>query len=113
MWLDWSRIPNTELRLRFAFFAFLLAVCFLYDAPAEPSISLCAWKWLTGHPCPLCGLTRGLCALAKGRWADAVHFNIFSPLVFAALVAWWLKYGSELLHRMLRYRASIAVMSRH
>jgi hypothetical protein len=35
----------------------------------------------------LCGLTRGLFALAKGRWSQAVHFNALSPLGFAMLFA--------------------------
>ena len=37
--------------------------------------------------CPLCGLTRGLFALAKGRWSEAIHFNALSPLGFTMLFA--------------------------
>jgi hypothetical protein len=47
--------------------------------------ALCGFHWLTGLPCPLCGLTRAVLALAKGQWAAALHFNALSPLAFAML----------------------------
>jgi len=112
MWSDSNQIPITELRLRFFVLLALLLALMLYDAPAGPAFSVCGWKWLTGRPCPFCGLTRALCALAKGRWSAAIEFNMFSPLVFAVLVALWSKYGSELLHRTLPHRASTAAANR-
>ncbi len=50
---------------------------------AEPHLRLCGFYWLTGHPCPLCGLTRAMFALAKGHFAEAIHFNALAPLAFA------------------------------
>jgi hypothetical protein len=35
----------------------------------------------------LCGLTRALFALAKGRWSEATHFNALAPLAAAMLAA--------------------------
>jgi hypothetical protein len=55
--------------------------------PADPAVRLCGFHWLTGRPCPFCGLTRALFALAKGHWREAVHFNALSPLGFAMLFA--------------------------
>ncbi len=46
---------------------------------------VCGFHYLTGHPCPLCGLTRGLFLLAKGNWMDAVRLNALSPIVFVLL----------------------------
>ncbi|HUE00526.1 MAG TPA: DUF2752 domain-containing protein [Bryobacteraceae bacterium] len=57
------------------------------SVPAEPAVRLCGFHWLTGRPCPLCGLTRGLFALAKGHWTEAVGFNALAPLGFAMLCA--------------------------
>ena len=65
----------------------LFAVLWFVSVPAEPAVRLCGFHWLTGRPCPLCGLTRALFALAKGHWADALHFNALSPLAFAMLFA--------------------------
>jgi hypothetical protein len=56
-----------------------------YCPPAEPVFRLCPFYWLTGRPCPLCGLTRAFCALAKGHWSQAIHFHTLSPLAFAML----------------------------
>ncbi len=62
-----------------------LAVLWCFTPPAEPSVRLCGFHWLTGKDCPLCGLTRGLFALAKGHWSQAISFNALSPLGFAML----------------------------
>ena len=48
--------------------------------------NLCGFRWLTGRPCPLCGLTHGLAALAMGRWSDAVSCNALTPLAAALLL---------------------------
>jgi hypothetical protein len=55
--------------------------------PSAPRWRLCAFHWLTGRPCPLCGVTRGLFELAKGHWGAAVRFNSLTPLAFAMLFA--------------------------
>ena len=73
------------MRVRAAATAALLAVLWLTPLPAEPKFQLCGFHWLTGLPCPLCGLTRGVFALAKGHWSQALHFNALSPLGFIML----------------------------
>ena len=70
---------------RLAGVAALLATLYFISVPDEPRYPLCAFHWLTGWPCPLCGLTRGVFALAKGRFTAAEHFNALSPLGFAML----------------------------
>ena len=44
---------------------------------------VCPFRALTGIPCPTCGATRALAALASGRFVEAVRLN---PLVVALLV---------------------------
>ncbi len=63
----------------------LLAFLHFVTVPAEPILNLCGFHWLTGHPCPLCGLTRGLFALAKGHLGEAERFNALTPVGFAML----------------------------
>jgi len=65
-----------------------LAFFRFYDAPAEPAFRACGFHWLTSLECPLCGLTRGLCAAAKGQGSLALQFHAFSPLVLAAILLW-------------------------
>lgn len=38
----------------------------------------------------MCGMTRGIASLLRGRWPEAIGFHLFSPLVLAALCAWML-----------------------
>lgn len=35
----------------------------------------------------MCGLTRALFAMAKGRWAEALRFNALAPLAAAMLLS--------------------------
>lgn len=53
--------------------------------PADPLLRACPFHWITGKLCPLCGVTRGVFALAKGHWAEAIHFNALAPLAFVLL----------------------------
>jgi len=72
---------------RIAGSAFVFFLLWAISIPAEPLVRLCPFHWLTGIPCPLCGLTRGLFAFAKGHWSEAVHFNALTPLGFAMLLS--------------------------
>jgi len=52
---------------------------------ADPRLQLpCLFHAIVGAPCPLCGGTRALAALAEGRLADAFGFH---PLAAAAACA--------------------------
>ncbi len=72
---------------RLAASAAVLAVLVSFTPPADPRIRLCGFYWLTGRPCPLCGLTRALFALAHGRWTEAMHFHALSPLGLVMLLS--------------------------
>jgi hypothetical protein len=60
----------------------------LFDPPAKPDFLICPFLVTTGLPCPLCGMTRGLCAAAKGEWLEAMSFHALSPLALAAFAGW-------------------------
>ena len=77
---------------------FLFAFFRWWAPPAEPSLRLCPLYWLTSRPCPLCGITRAFCALAKGHWSQAIHFHALSPLAFVMLFS---------LFRKSRWRAQL------
>jgi len=65
----------------------LVAMLYFVTPPAAPRFGLCGFHWLTGRPCPLCGLTRALFALAKGNWSEAIHLNALAPVGFAMLMS--------------------------
>ena len=78
---QWGAFPT----VRLAAAGLLFALLYWAEPAAEPAFRACPFYWLTGRPCPLCGLTRGLCALAKGHWSQAIHFNSLSPMGFLLL----------------------------
>jgi hypothetical protein len=60
-------------------------------------VPVCGLKRLTGVPCPFCGGTRCLQALASLDWAGALRWN---PLVFAACLGvalWFVSWSLECL----------------
>ena len=84
-WTLSSQQANTR-QIRAALGAALLFAFFWWYSPAaEPAFRLCPFFRLTARPCPLCGITRAFCALAKGHWSQAIHFNALSPLGFVML----------------------------
>lgn len=61
-------------------------------AALEPGASpfrlrTCPFLWLTGLPCPFCGLTRAAHHLLRCDWATAWHLNPLAFPIGAAIVA--------------------------
>lgn len=71
--------------VRIAAALLLFGVLWFVAVPDVPRVRLCGFYWLTGRPCPLCGLTRGLLAFAKGHFSQALSFNLLTPLAFLML----------------------------
>jgi hypothetical protein len=63
--------------------AFVLPGRALHDTPV-----LCAFRRLTGRPCPACGLSRSWQATAHGRLRDGFGQHPLGPLAFTA-AAWF------------------------
>jgi len=59
---------------------------FFATATPDPNFIVCPFRSLTGWLCPLCGMTRALCALMQGRLAEALVLHALSPLVLLALL---------------------------
>ena len=70
----------------FWFAAAALSAAWLYYPYCQTGPALCIWKKLFGVACPGCGLTRGVCFLVHGRWADAARFNPLSLLAGGILL---------------------------
>jgi hypothetical protein len=70
-------------RWRWAVVAVGLAVLWTFTPPDLP---VCGFRWLTGRPCPFCGLTRAMFALSRGHVAEALHWHALSPLAAVLLV---------------------------
>ncbi len=47
---------------------------------------ICAFKNLTGIPCPGCGLTRSFVCLGHGHFADSVRYHPLGPILFLGFI---------------------------
>jgi hypothetical protein len=65
---------------------------------------LCPLRRTTGVPCPLCGMTTGLNALARGDMPAAFAANPLAPALVLLVVAAWLLF--------LRGRPTLPVRTR-
>jgi len=91
-----NRFPRSVVlgvALRIAVGVVVLAFLWAFTLPDKPVFQVCGFHWLTGRPCPLCGMTRAFFALAKGQWVRAVHFNALSPLAFVMLAQLFWTHG--------------------
>jgi len=59
----------------------------MWAATPVAGLNLCGFHWLTGYPCPLCGLTRAMCQMMKGHWRAAIEYHALSPLVLLLILA--------------------------
>lgn len=53
----------------------------------------CAFKKVTGLPCPGCGMTRSCLAMVRGEWGEMWHWHPFGPL----FALFWVVVGGGLL----------------
>jgi hypothetical protein len=78
-------MPRSEVFWRVGVLGTLLVFLRLYT-PGDDGPVLCLFRRLTGHDCPLCGMTRALCCLAKGEWMAGIHYHPLSPVVLAGIL---------------------------
>ena len=63
----------------------LVAAALVPPAWLDGGPPLCPFRWATGLPCPGCGLTRSVVALAHGDLSGAWFFHPLGPLAVAAI----------------------------
>ena len=86
----------------------LLGGLAIFPIPGNAKFSLCGFHWLTGMPCPLCGMTRALSLLLKGHWDLAWRLHPLSPVILSVLIAAFL---NEVLGWILPEKFPLSVSS--
>jgi Protein of unknown function (DUF2752) len=60
---------------------------FFYRYGYRLSFLKCPLKSLIGIPCPTCGMTRSLVAIAQGNFHAAIEYHLFGPAIFLIFLA--------------------------
>jgi hypothetical protein len=64
----------------------IIALSFFIGPYLDSGVELCSMKYLTGLPCPGCGLTHSFAAVSSGHFADAFAFHFFGPFIYATVL---------------------------
>ena len=74
-------------KIRFVFFIiFLVFILYITD------IYRCPFKYITGIPCPLCGITRALISALKLDFNKAFYYHALWPLILVVMMLYFLTY---------------------
>lgn len=57
--------------------------------PLGPELTVCPSRRFLHLPCPGCGMTRAMAALARGDWAAVWSFHPLAPLILAQGAVFW------------------------
>lgn len=77
------RMRHRLLGRRTAIIAWIILLVAVLHPPHETGISLCWMNATTGVPCPGCGMTRSVSAIARGDFMKSVEYHAFGPLLLA------------------------------
>ncbi len=97
---SWRGAPSGERTEALAGLLLVVLIALLVyslSSPLMTSIILCPFRRLTGWPCPGCGMTRALNALAHGQWEVALSLHPLSPIAAAG----WLLLGLSTLLKVV------------
>lgn len=82
-----TRIRNNKGKFGWlATYIAIIILSFFISPYLDNGIELCSMKYLTGLPCPGCGLTHSFSSLSSGNFADAFRFHFFGPFIYAAVL---------------------------
>lgn len=57
--------------------------------PLGPELTICPSRRFLHLPCPGCGMTRAMAAIARGDWAAVGSFHPLAPLLLAQAALFW------------------------
>jgi hypothetical protein len=86
------------------------SLCVLGVALATPGIQLprCAFKTITGLPCPTCGVTRTVIALSRGDVERGLFMNPLVAIGCAVGLLYLLYAAAVLTFRLPRFRPTVS-----
>ena len=100
-WVESNALPLAAIGWSYLAYAFALHAFRIQTPP------VCIFHLLTGHPCPLCGMTRAFGRLMAGDVVGATHFNAFAIPVFIIWLAISVAYTAQSLAGIQAQRGAV------
>lgn len=92
-----TRIRNNKGKLGWLIvYVFIITLSFFITPYLDNGVELCSMKYLTGLPCPGCGLTHSFAAISTGHFIEAFHFHFFGPFIYIAVLIFIFVLFSEI-----------------
>jgi len=79
----WPTAPRWAVVIVIAYFSLVGLYVWVADATGANPPSMCLFRRITGYPCPTCGSTHMILAVARGHLHEAAGYN---PLMFSSVV---------------------------
>ncbi len=64
----------------------IITLSFFISPYLDTGVELCSMKYLTGLPCPGCGLTHSFASVSSGHFTDAFRFHFFGPFIYITIL---------------------------
>lgn len=74
----------------------IISLSFFIGPYLDSGVELCSMKYLTGLPCPGCGLTHSFCSISSGNFSDAFSYHFFGPFIYASVLVFIFILFSEI-----------------
>ncbi len=67
-------------------FGIMIIIPYVYTTDKIP-LPECAFKSITAHSCPTCGISRSYFAMAHGEILESLNYNFMGTLLYMAFIA--------------------------
>ncbi len=108
LWPPDHPTADVEVAVTIAGVVVVLALLLLPLERLAALLPACTFHRWTGHPCPTCGTTRVVLAVAHGRLREALSTNPLVAAVLAGLALWTPVAACQWLCRRPRWRIGLA-----
>ncbi len=72
-----------------------------------PGFSFCPFKFITGHPCPGCGMLRSLIRLGQLEFASAFAYHPFGFVLLPFMIGYMISYK---INRLISTRIAVVML---
>lgn len=80
----------SKLHAKRVLFVYGIGILLAFLAYNMPIFIPCIWKWITGIPCPACGLTRAFLLASQFHIVEAIQMNLLFLPLFIGVVTYFI-----------------------